>query len=511
MAQEKVSMRKIREILRLKTDCGLGHRAIGRSVGLSHSTVAECLQRAQTAGLSWPLAEGLDEERLSALLYPPPPAPATRRLILPTWAHIHQELRRPHVTLQLLWEEYRQAQPDGYGYSRFCELFGEWARCLSPSMRQTHKAGDKCFVDYAGPTVPVIDPQTGEVRDAALFVGVLGASSYTYAEAHFGQDLRHWTTAHVRMFAFFGGSSRVLVPDNLKSGVKDPCFYEPNLNPTYAALAAHYGCAVLPARPNRPRDKAKVEAAVLVAERWILARLRDRTFFALSELNAGIAEHRDALNHRPMRHLGFSRAQLFERLDRPALQPLPERPYEFALRKSVRVNIDHHVEVEGHWYSVHHSLIGQTLEARATAGTVELFRHGHRVASHARSYQKGGYTTLAEHRPAHHQFAQWPPERLQRWAATLGPQTAALVTRILASRTYPEQAYRTCLGILRLGKTVGPARLEAACQRAQHLGIRSCKGVKSILDHQLDSQPLDPPALPACGPHEQVRGHHYYE
>lgn len=514
MPQEPLSMRKIREILRLKHECHLSNRAIGRSLRIAHSTVAECLRRFREAGLGWPLPEGLDDDHLSALLYPPPPAPSTRVLPEPNWAHVHQELRRKGVTLQLLWEEYHKAHPEGFRYSRFCERYAAWKKRVEPSMRQTYKAGDKCFVDYAGPTLPVVDPDTGQIRDAYLFVGTLGASSYTYAEAHFHQDLANWTAAHVRMFAFFGGAPACLVPDNLKSAVKSPCFYEPDLNPTYHDLAVHYGCAVVPARVRKPRDKAKVEAAVLVAERWILARLRNRTFFSLAALNEAITELLHRLNHRPMRHFGLSRAELFARIDRPALRPLPDTPYEFALWTRPKVNIDYHVQVDGHFYSVHHSLIHQTVRARITATTVEIFHKGKRVASHVRSYRKGFHTTAPEHRPARHEATLWPPERLQRWAASVGPHTETLISRVLASRAYPEQGYRTCRGLLRLAQSVGAERMEAAARRALHFGILSWKGVKNILDNRLEALPLPSESpqqaeLP-FGPHEHVRGKTYY-
>lgn len=505
-------MRKIREILRLKGECGLSDRKISRSCLVSRSAVAECLERATDAGLTWPLPDGLDDERLDALLYPPSLKPATRGLPLPNWAEVHQELPRKGVTLQLLWEEYRENHPEGYGYSRFCDLYRDWSRRLNPTMRRSHKAGEKCFVDYAGPKVPVVDPDTGEIQEANLFVGVLGASSYTYAEAHFHQDLAHWTQAHVRMFGFFQGSARVLVPDNLKSGVKTPCFYDPKINPTYNDLAIHYHCAVLPARPRKPRDKAKVEAAVLVAERWILARLRNRTFFSLAALNEAISELLDALNRRTMRHFGLSRAELFDRIDRPALQPLPERPFQFAEWKRPRVNIDYHVDVEGHFYSVHHCLIHQVVDVRVTAFTVEIFHKGKRVASHVRSWKKGYATTLPEHRPANHQSTEWSPERFTRWALdSFGPHTENLIEAVLASRAYPEQGYRACLGILRLGKRCGPERLEAACRRALHFGIHSYPGIKNILDNRLEVLPLPPQTqeLP-LGPHENVRGKIYF-
>ena len=513
MAQKRLSMRKITEILRLHFDCKLSNRAIARGVNSTHSVVGECLKRVREAGLCWPLPAVLDESRLEQLLYPPPPAPSTRDMPLPNWAELHQELRKKGVTLLLLWEEYRQAHPDGYRYSRFCELFRKWQKRLNPSLRQTHKAGEKCFVDYAGPTVAVIEPDTGEFAEAALFVGVLGASSYTYAEAHFGQTLPNWTSAHVRMFSYFGGSTAVLVPDNLKSGVKHPCWYEPDINPTYQDLAVHYATVVIPARPGKPKDKAKAEAGVLVAERWILARLRNRTFFSLLELNEAIAELLEVLNHRTMRHFGLSRAEMFARLDQPALQPLPAHAYEFAEWKSVGVNIDYHVAFDGHFYSVHFSHLGRRVEVRATVFTVEVHYKGKRIAAHKRSFRKGYHTTAAEHRPKAHQNVTWSPERLTRWARSFGPHTEQFVASLIASRAYPEQAYRSCLGLLRLGKRTDQGRLEAACRRALHFGIHSYRGVKNILDNRLDEQPLDDAdqlELP-LSTHANVRGKTYYQ
>lgn len=512
MAQKRLSMRKVYEILRLHHTCKLSNRAIARSLNTSHSVVGECLKRARQVGLGWPLPAAITDARLEPLLYPPPAAPSTRDLVMPNWAEVHRELRRKGVTLLLLWEEYHRDHPDGFRYSRFCELYQKWRKCLQPSLRQTHQAGEKCFVDYAGSTVPVVDPESGAVREAAIFVGVLGASSYTYAEAHFGQTLPHWTGAHARMFAYYGGSAAVLVPDNLKSGVKAPCFYEPDINPTYQDLAAHYGCAVMPARPGKPKDKAKAEVGVQVVQRWILARLRKHTFFRLLELNEAIAELLEDLNHRTMRHFGLSRAELFARLDQPALQPLPASPYEYAEWKTVSVNIDYHLTFDGHHYSVHHSHIGRRVEVRATALTVEVYWKGQRIAVHPRSSRPGYHTTAAEHRPASHQNLTWSPDRLLRWARSFGPHTEQFVSALLASRTYPEHAYRSCLGLLRLGKRTEEGRLEAACRRALHFGIPSYKGVKNILANRLDEHPLDDAeqlALPLA-PHANVRGKTYY-
>jgi transposase len=420
-------------------------------------------------------------------------------------------LRKKSVTLRLLWVEYREAHPDGYGYSQFCERYRRWAKRLKPSMRLSHKGGEKVFVDYAGQTVPIVDPHSGEVRQAQIFVGVLGASNYTYAEAHWSQDLPNWIGAHVRLFSFLGGVPEVVVPDNLKAGVKHPCRYEPDLNPTYQDLAEHYGTAVIPARVRKPKDKAKVEVGVQVVERWILARLRNRTFFSLADLNQAIRELLDELNTRLMKHLGRSRRQLFETLDQPALKPLPQQPYVFAIWKKARVNIDYHVEFDKHYYSVPHTLIHEEVYVRATERTVEIFFKGRRVASHRRANARGRHTTTSQHMPpAHQKYQEWSPERFTRWAQTIGPHTTQLVQALLASRKHPQQAYRSCLGLLRLAKRYGEDRLEAACRRAFPAGIHSYKGVKNILDAKLDQVEPEEPAAVVPTDHENIRGQTYY-
>jgi len=511
MAQERLTMRKIREVLRLKRECGLSNRAIARSCSISHSTVGEYVRRAEEAGLSWPLPEDVDEDRLFELLFPKPPAPGSRSIPCPDRSWVHAELRKKSVTLRLLWVEYREEHPTGYGYSQFCALYRKWAKRLNPSMRLTHKGGEKVFVDYAGQTVPIVDPDTGEIRQAQIFIGVLGASNYTYVEAQWSQELPNWINGHVRMFSFFGGVPEIVVPDNLKAGVKTPCRYEPDLNPTYQDLAEHYGVAVIPARTRKPKDKAKAEVGVQVAERWILARLRNRTFFSLADLNQAIRELLDPLNRRTMKHLGRSRREFFELLDRPALRPLPEQPYEFATWKKARVNIDYHIEFKKHYYSVPHTLIHEEVDVRATESTVEIFFKNHRVASHPRLNSPGRHTTLSEHMPpAHQKYLEWTPERFVHWAQTIGPHTAQVVQTILDSRKHPQQAYRSCLGLLRLGKRYGDDRLEAACRRAFPAGITSYKGVKNILDAKLDQvEPEEPPTvIPES--HENVRGESYY-
>jgi len=511
MPQERLSMRKTREILRLKWECGLSNRAVAQSCSVSPSTVSDYVNRAKAAGLVWPLADDLDEEKLFRLLFPKPTCSTSRAIPLPDWSQVHTELRRKSVTLRLLWFEYRDAHPDGYGYSQYCALYRRWAKRLKPSMRLSHKGGEKLFVDYAGQTVPVIDPQTGEIRQAQIFVATLGASSYTYAEAHWSQDLPNWIGGHVRALSFFGGVPEILIPDNLKSGVKNPCRYEPDINPTYNDLAQHYGAAVIPARVRSPKDKAKVEVGVQVVERWILARLRNRRFFSLAELNHAIHKLLDELNNRLMRHLGKSRRELFETLDLPVLKPLPKTPYEFAIWKKARVHIDYHVVFEKHYYSVPHTLIHKEVFVRATERTIEVFYKHRRVASHPRSRARGSFTTLSDHMPpSHRKYSEWSPERFMRWAEKIGPYTNQLVKDVLVSRKHPQQSYRSCLGILRLANRYTEERLEAACRRALPAGIRSYKGVRNILDAKLDQVKPDEPTSVLLTTHANVRGESYY-
>ena len=513
MPAERLSMRKIKEVLRLKYQLGLGDRQVARSCAINHNTVGDYIRRAQAAGLDrWPLPADLDDATIEARLFPPRTMLAPVRQA-PDWATIHDELRsNKHVTLQLLWQEYKLANPEGYSYSRFCELYQDWSGKLDVVLRQEHRAGEKLFVDYAGATVPIIDCKTGEVQQSSIFVAVLGASSYTYAEATWKQDLPSWIGSHIRALEFFQGAPALLVPDNLKNAVSRPCRYEPDLNPTYQEMAAHYRMAVIPARVRKPRDKAKVESGVLVVERWILAALRKRRFFSLAALNEAIGELLEKLNHRPFRKLEGSRASRFEKLDRPALRPLPAEPYVFAQWKTARVHIDYHIEIEQHYYSVPYALLHRQVEARYTATTVEIFHRGQRVASHRRSSKAGGHTTSDAHRPKCHQrYLEWTPERLVRWAATVGPFTAQVVERLLQSKLHPEQGFRSCLGILRLGKTYGTDRLEAAAKRACRSNACSYQSIKSILKTSLDRQEeLAPPPDRAPLFHANVRGTDYF-
>jgi transposase len=512
MATERLPMRHIRDILRLKWGVKRSHREAARSLGISAGAVASVLSRATALGLTLEAVEGLTDDALEQRLYGPKLAGTTARP-RPDLAWIHTELRRTGVTLELLHLEYLQQHPDGYRYSAFCRHYRTWLGRQRLSMRQVHKAGDKLFVDYSGKKPEVVDPATGVVRSVELFVAVLGASNYTYADATETQRSADFIASHGRAVEFLGGVPAVVVPDQLKPGVRDACRYEPLLQRTYEEWAAHYGTVILPARPAKPRDKAKVEVAVQVAQRWILARLRHETFFSLARLNARIHELLTDLNARPMKgYGGLSRRDLFLRVDHPALRPLPAERFVYTEWRQARVNIDYHIDVERHLYSVPHRLIHQTVDVRLSATTVEVFQRGTRLWVHVRQHHPG-FTTIPEHMPhAHRAHREWSPSRLIQWGATVGPQTATLVEQILASRPHPEQGYRSCLGVLRLAKAYGPERVEAASGRAVAAGARSYRHVEAMLKHGLDRVPLDPTdsSSPRAG-HANVRGPAYYQ
>jgi transposase len=503
-------MRKLRELLRLKYEARLPQRAIAQACGVGLGTVTAYLRRAAAAGVSWPIADDLDDGALEARLFRRTVLATDRAL--PVWADLHQELKRPGVTLALLWQEYRAVHPEGYAYSQFCARYRQWARAVKPSMRQVHRAGEKLFIDFAGDRPHWVDATSGEEVPAELFIGVLGASGLIYAEATPSQDLPAWAGAHVHMLDTFGGSPAIWIPDNLKSGVTHAHAYEPAINRTYADLATHYGAVVIPTRVARPKDKPKVEVSVQIAQRWVLAALRHRTFFSLADLNAAIRERVAVINDRPMRVLGVSRRTLFEQLDRPALKPLPATPYELATWKGCRVNIDYHVQVAHNFYSVPYQLVHAEVDTRATGGTLEIFHQGRRVATHVPRTGWGQYATLAEHMPASHRaHAEWTPSRLIAWAEQLGAATGRLVTGLLERLPHPEQGYRACLGLMRLGREHGADRLEAACARAERLRSYRYRTVEHILKSQQDRLPLDePPARPPLT-HENVRGATYYE
>jgi transposase len=512
MPAERAPMRKIREVLRLKYACGLSERRIALAIGLSRSTIKTYLKRADANGIAWPIPPELDDTTLERHLFPPIEMAQDAARPLPDWKEVQKELKHRGVTLQLLWDEYRAEHGDGYCYSHFCELHREWLKTVSPTMRQTHAAGEKLFVDWAGDTVPVFDAVMGEERRAHIFVAVLGASNYIYAEARWSEALPDWIAAHVNAFTAIGGVAGAVVCDNLKAGVTATCRYEPGITRTYQDLATHYGTAILPTRPRKPRDKAKVEVGVLIVERYALARLRKRRFFSLVELNLAIREIVADLNARVMRKIGVSRIELLETIERPALKELPTEPYQYAVWKKCRVAPDYHVEVDGHYYSVPSRLIRQVVEARITDTTIEIIHKGSRVTSHVRSNVRNRHTTIQQHMPsAHRRYAEWTPSRMMRHAASIGPATIALVEAIMRAKPHPEQGFRACLGILRLARSYGSERLEAACRRGNDIGATTYGSIASILKNGLDKAYAQEPT-PEAPPirHGNIRGTGYY-
>jgi len=510
MSKGRLPMRKIKEILRLKHENDLSVRKIGICCNLNSSTVSDYLARAKIAGISWPIPYGMDDEILENLLFPK--NVSTRRVVQePDFPAIHQELRKKGVTLQLLWMEYKEQNPQGYQYSRFCELYQHWRKTIDPVLRQPYKAGEKMFVDYAGPTMTVVDTDTGEKMPAYIFVAVLGASNYTYIEASLSLDLYAWISAHCRALEYFGGIPEIIVPDNLKTGVTHPCRYEPDINPTYQEMANHYGVVVMPTRVAKPKDKAKVEKGVQVVEGWVMAPLRNRIFFNIHELNQVLKEYLEELNSRPFQKMEGTRKSVFESLEKPVLRSLPTLRYQFAHWKKVKVNIDYHVEVEKSYYSTPYPLINQQVDVRITDNTVEILSKGNRVAVHPRKRTMGAFSTDPNHMPtSHKEYLKWTPERLINWAKEVGPYTSQAVEKILSTYAHPQQGFRSCLGLIRLAGKYGKDRLEIACLKLLAVGTPSYKGVKSILTKGLDQQLLKEtiPANPIK--HDNLRGPGYY-
>jgi len=511
MPMKRLSMRKIKEVLRLKS-AGMSNRKIATSCSISRPTVGKYLVRIEQAGLTWPLPNDLTDAALENQLYPNAQEIIQKKRPAPDWVQIHKELRHKNVTLFLLWEEYREKYKTGYQYSWFTEQYRQWSGKLDLVMRQNHLAGEKLFVDYAGHTMPIVNQHSGEITQTQIFVAVLGASNYTYAEATLTQSLPDWIGAHQRTFDFLGGVPEIVVPDNLRSGVSKAHRYEPDINPTYQEFARYYNVAIIPARVRKPKDKAKAEVGVQIVERWILAVLRHHTFFSLRELNQAISKLLIRMNKRAFKKLPGCREAMFNSLDKPALKPLPTTPYTYAEWKKVRVHIDYHVAIKGHYYSVPYQLVKKELDARITGQTVECFYKNNRVASHLRVLHQGGHSTVREHMPkSHQQYGDWSPERLIQWAEKIGAATGKTITSVLYARQHPQQGYRSCLGILRLSKSYGDERLEAACGRALLLGTHRYKSIESILKNGLDNKPIaEQQDMNLPDGHDNIRGPSYY-
>lgn len=506
-------MKKISEILRLRHELKLSYRDIANSQNVGFSTVGDYLRRAKAVGISWPLPKGMTEQELYSKLFLPP-AVNKRNRPSPDWELVHREHRKKGMTLLLLWREYRETHAEGLGYTQFCTRYRDYLKKISPVMRQLHKAGEKTFVDYAGMTVPWLNTQTGEVHEAQIFVACLGASQFTFVEATASQQLPDWIHSHIRMWDYFGGVSQVVVPDNLKSGVTKSHRYDPDINVNYQHVGEHYGFAIVPARAAKPRDKAKVENAVGCIERQVLAPLRHMTFTSIADINIAIKQRLEQFNSQPFQKMkDSSRRKLFEELDKPALKPLPKYKYEYASWKKAKVNIDYHIVFDEHYYSVPYKYIHQLIEIRATTSAVECFYQGRRIAAHHRSYNRYKFTTLKEHMPeAHKEYSKWTPERIKRWANKIGPNTKEYIQHMINSRAFPQQAFRSCLGLLRLAKNYGEERLEKACNIALASGAYRYQHVESILKNKLEQvTQTSSHKTPVIASHKNIRGSKYYQ
>ena len=513
MPTAPISMRKLKEILRLKYGANLTHRQIAKSLSISPSSVSTYANRASQLGItSWPIAPQWDDAKLKQAFFTT--KVKTKQFALPDWLDVKQALACKTMTLLLLWQEYAQHHPEGhYSYNHYCRQYKAWLKTQRLSMRQHHNAGEKLFVDYCGPTIPIVNPKTGECRKAQVFVAVMGASNYTYAEATLSQGLEDWIMSHVRCFEFLGGVPELVIPDNLKSGVTKACRYEPDLNPTYQQLAEHYQTTVIPARPYKPKDKAKAEVGVQIVERWIMARLRHEIFFSLKRLNQRISELLKDMNNRAMKKHPGCRSSQFVAIDKPALKPLPQTLYQYTFVKKVRVHLDYHVEVEKHYYSVPYTLVRQTLEAHICGQQVKVYHQDKLVAIHPRAYSMGSHSTNEQHMPvAHRKQKQYSPERFERWAAQIGQETGSLVKLYLSGRKHPEQSYRRCLGLLSLAKHYSAERLNLACARALHTGVTSVQAISNMLKKGLDQQPLPHQQTDLLNEieHHNIRGQDYY-
>lgn len=506
-------MRKISEVLRQRYELNQSHRDIARSLNISKTTVSDYLRRAKLAGVGWPLSEDMSEDNLYKQLFLPVTHVPQKERPRPDWEWVCQELRKKGVTLQLLWREYRDIHPTGLGYSRFCERYRAYLKATTPVMRQVHKGGEKTFVDYAGMTVPWLDPSTGEIHEAQIFVGCLGASQFTFAEATATQQLPDWIGSHIRMWEYFGGVSRIIVPDNLKSGVKKAHRYDPDINANYQHMSEHYDCAIVPARVAEPKDKAKVENVVGCIERQILAPLRHITFTSLADINAAIRTKLIAFNQQSFQKMKTSRQQLFDEVDKPALRPLPPEKYHYCEWQKAKIHIDYHFVFDEHYYSVPYKYIHHEVNVRATDKVVECFYQNKRIASHPRSYFRYKHSTLEDHMPpSHRAHSQWSPERIKRWANKIGPNTMNFITQLISSRAFPEQAYRACLGVLRLGTRYGESRLEKACAIAYEAGATRYREIELILKNKLDNvERVYVANTPIITTHKNIRGADYYK
>ena len=486
-------MTNYREILRLHS-MGLSNRMIAGAIPCSRTTVVKVVEAAEQQGIHWPLPSDMTDGKLGKLLFPENSKPVPDRR-MPDYEYIRKELQRNGVNRKLLWTEYleecRNAGERPLMYSQFCFYIQQEEQKRRATMHIDRKPGEQVEVDWAGDPAHIIDPDTGEVTEAWVFVGVMSYSQYTYVEAFVNERQAAWTAAHVHMFQYFGGVPQILVPDNCSTAVNHGNdWYTQELNIVYHELAEHYGTAIVPARIRKPRDKPNAEGSVKTVSTWIIAALRNETFFSLAELNEAIRKKLDAYNKRDFQKKDFSRDILFHREELPLLRSLPKYPFEAAEIREATVMFNYHVSFESMLYSVPYQYLGRKVTLRITQDTVEIFDGTERIASHKRLYgRKGQYDTVSEHMPENHQkYLEWTSDRFRKWAEKIGPSTLKTIEAILSSYSVEQQAYRSCRGLLKLADSYSKAKLEAACGKAlSYTAKPSYKSVKNILAAKADS------------------------
>lgn len=518
MNRKRLTMRKLKEVLRLKLECKLSNRAIANSVNISASTVSYYVRALEASHLSWPLPSGLSDQELIALLEPhchQLKQKSYSQKQSPCFEEICKELKHKGVTLQILWQEYKaRHQEKAYSYAEYCRQYRCWAKKLKPSMRQRHVAGEKCFVDYAGPSLDIYNPTTGEISKAKVFVATLGASNFTYVEATLTRSIPDWLGSHTRMLEYFGGVPKLIIPDNEKAGVSRASYYDPEKNPQYTAWANHYGTTILPARPGKPKDKAKVEAAVKYVEQAILAKLRHQKFFSIDQLNQAISKLLKVLNNTPFQKLPGTRESLFNEVEKSSLAPLPRHRYEYVEFKRVKVGLDYHICVDTHYYSVPYQHIHHTVEYRLSSNQLEVYYDGLRIASHLRQYKPGEKSTQNEHMPeAHRAHAQWTPDTFLQWAKAIGCAPAEIAAKLIKRQPHPECCYKIFLGCRNLVKLYGKTRFAASCRYALAGEAISYHSLKAILENKLEQEDItiikdEADYTPST--HTNIRGADYY-
>ena len=512
MPMRRISMNKVREIIRLYEECNLSQRSIARVLSISRPIVHEYIQKIRSSGLDYTATQKLEDDALLEIIEGSGKAQSERyQVIRQKFEYFVKELKRTGVTLERLWQEYRDEHPDGFGYSQFCYHFQVWRNASELTMHIDHKVGDKSFVDFAGKRLEIVNRNTGEITDAEVFVSILGASQYTYVEAVATQQKHDWISANQNAFHYFGGVPRAVVPDCLKAAVSKANPYEPDINPEYEDFSRHFQTVILPARPVHPKDKGLVENAVKIVYTRIYAALRNRIFYSLQELNLAIAEGLERHNSKPMQRLNVSRKQLFFETEKSALMPLPVEKYEFKNFKTLKAQFNYHVYLsdDKHYYSVPYRYRGSQVKLVYTHSVVEIFCKNKRIAFHKRDLRPGGYTTHPDHMPSHHKFVSgWNPQRFIHWARNTGEHVEVVVSHVLESRKHPEQAYRVCMGILSLARQYDRQRLDKACKRAISFELYTYKGIKNILEKKLEDYQLD--SFEPLPSHPNIRGNEYY-